>query len=381
MASLPSIEPQLQIPLLRLVEARNLEEFWQATRSVFQTILPDDTLTVYLNYFDFAKSWKASAMFATADAVKSAEWHEERRRVEVTTPFLTDHPGVRLYRLSDIFPSEQAFQSSPLFQSFMRPHGWQDSVGLVYRRGASVNSVISLRRPADRGAYRPHELQLLRKLHPHFESVIGRLIKSHEERAKLDWFENFNEHLPFALLQLDWEMKPNYANREAMKQCCVWNFGPHEAKRYNPKSVFRIPDPIIDACRRLQRRWFHQTDVVPRMEASHSVRLVHPSHAALRATVSMQPNGDTPWTRPVFAVWFADQNQALEVRRPLSSLPESAQLTNAERELADLICSGCSNEEAAARLGKSRKTVAGQLTSVYQKLGVKGRARLIASLR
>jgi DNA-binding CsgD family transcriptional regulator len=56
-------------------------------------------------------------------------------------------------------------------------------------------------------------------------------------------------------------------------------------------------------------------------------------------------------------------------------------LTVAERELATLICSGCSNQEAASRLGKSRKTVAGQLTSIYKKLGVPGRSRLIAALR
>jgi DNA-binding CsgD family transcriptional regulator len=315
--------------------------------------------------------------------VKSAEWHEQRRRVEVTAPFLTGHPGVRLYRLSDIFPNQKAFQNSPLFQSFMRPYGWQDSVGLVYRRGSAVNSVISLRRPAERGAYRPEELRLLRKLHPHFEAVISRLIKTHEQRARLDWFENFNEQLPFALLQLDWAMNTNYANRAAMKQCCAWNFGPQRTALYNPKSVFRIPEPILDACRKLQQRWLHH---VPEPEssgdeASLSVRLAHPGHPTLRATVTLQPNSETPAARPVFAIWFADQNDSAEAHPPLSSLPAADQLTAAERELASLICSGCSNEEAATKLGKSRKTVAGQLTSIYRKLGVPGRSRLIAAVR
>ena len=368
---------------MQLLESEDFEQFWQATRTVFQAILPEDTLTVYLNYFDFASSWKASAMFATADAVKSAEWHEQRRRVEVTTPFLTGHPGVRLYRLSDIFPNQAAFQNSPLFQTFMRPYGWQDSVGLVYRRGTTVNSVISLRRPADRGAYRPEELKLLRKLHPHFESVIGRLIKTHEERARLDWFENFNEQLPFALLQLDWALATNYANREAMKQCCAWNFGPQRTALYNPKSVFRVPAPILDACRQLQQRWLHRPAEAPRSggDESLSVRLAHPEHSALRATVTLQPNSETPATRPVFVIWFTDLKNPAEAHAPLSSLPAADQLTAAERELASLICSGCSNEEAATKLGKSRKTVAGQLTSIYKKLGVPGRSRLIAALR
>jgi len=382
--SAPTFEdPRLQSALLQLHRVEDFARFWEATRAVFRAALPEDTLTVYLNYFDFANSWKASAMFATADAVKSAEWHEQRRRVEVTAPFLTEHPGVRLYRLSDIFPNQAAFKNSPLFKTFMRPYGWQDSVGLVYRRGAAVNSVISLRRPAERGAYRPDELKLLRKLHPHFETVIRRLIKSHEERARLDWFENFNEQLPFALLQLDWEMRPNYANREAMKQCCAWNFGPQPTALYNMKSVFRIPDAIVGACQELQRRWLRYKAESKRTSenAGFSLRLSHPAHPTLRATVTLQPRSETPAARPVFAIWFADQTDSADVHRTLSSLPAADKLTAAERELATLICSGCSNQEAATQLGKSRKTVTGQLTSIYKKLGVSSRARLIAALR
>ncbi len=372
----PLIEdPRLQTPLLALLEADDFDEFWLATRAVFQAILPDDAVTAYLNYLDFAKSWKASAMFATSATVKSDAWHEERRRVEVTAPFLAEHPGVRFYRLSDLFPNRAAFTASPLFQTFMKPYGWGDSVGLVYRRGSEVNSVISLRRPADRGPYRQAEMRLLRQLHPHFEAVIRRLIRAQEQRVKLDWFENFNEHLPFALLQLDWELKTTYANREAMQQCCAWNYGPNPRKRYNPRSVFRVPPPIVEACATLQRLW------LKRAVAGESVRLVHPEHPQLRATVTLQAHEAGSATRPVFAVWFVDQSEPVDALQPVSSLPAADRLTPAERELAELICSGCSNVEAAQRLGKSRKTVAGQLTSIYKKLGVPSRARLIAALR
>ncbi len=368
-------EVSLQGPLLQLLEADDFDQFWHATRAVFQAILPDDAVTVYLNYLDFAKSWKASAMFATSDTAKSAEWHEERRRVEVTAPFLAGHPGVRFYRLSDLFPSREAFAASPLFQTFMKPYGWGDSVGLVYRRGGEVNSVISLRRPAARGPYRQAEMRLLRQLHPRFETVIRRLIRAQEQRAKLEWFENFNEHLPFALLQLDWERATTYANLEAMKQCAAWNFGPRQLPRGHPKTVFRVPELILDACRRLQQAR------LKRAAASESVRLAHPQYPHLRATVTLQAPHAGSAARPVFAVWLSDHGETAETLQPVSSLPAADQLTAAERELAHLICSGCSNQEAADRLGKSRKTVAGQLTSIYKKLGLSNRARLIAALR
>ena len=66
MAVLSIDEPRLQAPLRQLLAAEDFDQFWLATRAVFSAVLPADTLTVYLNYFDFANSWKASAMFATA---------------------------------------------------------------------------------------------------------------------------------------------------------------------------------------------------------------------------------------------------------------------------------------------------------------------------
>lgn len=54
------------------------------------------------------------------------------------------------------------------------------------------------------------------------------------------------------------------------------------------------------------------------------------------------------------------------------------QLTQAERELLHLVRQGWSNKEIAAELQKSIRTVKTQLTSVYKKLGVRGRTRLLA---
>lgn len=56
-------------------------------------------------------------------------------------------------------------------------------------------------------------------------------------------------------------------------------------------------------------------------------------------------------------------------------------LTPAERALVNLVRQGLSNGEIAAQLGKSIRTVKGQLTSIYRKLGVRSRSRLLAQLR
>ncbi|MEW5532661.1 response regulator transcription factor, partial [Streptomyces virginiae] len=59
----------------------------------------------------------------------------------------------------------------------------------------------------------------------------------------------------------------------------------------------------------------------------------------------------------------------------------AAALTDAETRLALLVSQGASNQEAAAKLFLSVKTVEARLTRIYQKLDVRSRAQLATALR
>ncbi|MFF2198170.1 helix-turn-helix transcriptional regulator, partial [Streptomyces sp. NPDC058157] len=61
--------------------------------------------------------------------------------------------------------------------------------------------------------------------------------------------------------------------------------------------------------------------------------------------------------------------------------PGAAALTDAEARLALLVGGGASNQEAAAKLFLSVKTVEARLTRIYQKLDVRSRAQLATALR
>ncbi|GGT71733.1 MULTISPECIES: helix-turn-helix transcriptional regulator [Streptomyces] len=63
------------------------------------------------------------------------------------------------------------------------------------------------------------------------------------------------------------------------------------------------------------------------------------------------------------------------------SLPALSSLTDAELRLARLVGQGASNQEAAAKLYLSVKTVEARLTRIYQKLDVRSRAQLASALR
>jgi DNA-binding CsgD family transcriptional regulator len=57
-----------------------------------------------------------------------------------------------------------------------------------------------------------------------------------------------------------------------------------------------------------------------------------------------------------------------------------AELTPAEREVVQLVASGCSNREIAQRRRASVHTVGNQLAAIYGKLGVSSRHELVARL-
>ncbi|MCZ0982115.1 LuxR C-terminal-related transcriptional regulator [Streptomyces diastatochromogenes] len=61
--------------------------------------------------------------------------------------------------------------------------------------------------------------------------------------------------------------------------------------------------------------------------------------------------------------------------------PGASSLTEAELRLARLVGQGASNQEAAAKLYLSVKTVEARLTRIYQKLDVRSRSQLATALR
>lgn len=104
-----------------------------------------------------------------------------------------------------------------------------------------------------------------------------------------------------------------------------------------------------------------------------------PAQAALRTAGEIFARfGARPWLGLTAAEPAVPRGES---RTAAGKSPGAPPLTEAELRLARLVCEGASNQEAAARLFLSVKTVEARLTRIYQKLGVRSRARLAAALR
>lgn len=373
-------EPRLQAQLLRLHGVTDASGFWNAIQGLFRECIPSNSMIAYLDYIDHPKTWMAAKVLATSNANMPKEWFEERWKLDITPPFVQSHPGIKFFRFSDIISDTREFRNTDYFRRYFKPFGWYYIACLSYWRGSRISSAIAIRRTQEQGDYRPAEIELLKKLHTHIDVVLKRLLPAHKEHAKAHWLGEFAQHLPMPLLLLDWNLDPFYVNREALKQCAVWNFGPEMARAYDPRAVFRIPPTVIQACAELKARWIGEN--MPAAGTAHprvSSRLTNPDLPGYSATIALQTDSKDLIAKPGFVIYFNGRAAEGRPAHELGSKTALWRLTATERDLVRLASEGHSNHEIAVQLHKSVNTVKHQLTSAYNKLGITGRGNRLAN--
>ena len=374
-------KPSLEQLLLRLHSATNIRQFWASLQALISEAAPYDAMVAYVNFLDFESSWRAASVLATPNAVRPVTWFEARRQVDTTPAFvLSRQQRVKLYRLSDIFTDTNELKRTPFFREFLAPGGWHHLAVALFWRGDKVCSEIALRRTKEQGDFSQSEVALLEKLHFHIEIVLNRLISQDEEQARRGWMEQFNDHLPFALLYLNFEFETIYVNLEGCKQCAAWNYGPTQAKAYHPREVFEVPQQLTEACRQLRRQWI-QHPTASDADETLSLRHSHPEYPELKVTIKLYTEVPGQAAKPGFVIHLSVQSDRTESSDSLPIHAMLGNLTEAEQGVAHLVIDGLSNAEIAARLHKSIDTVKCQVTSIYKKVGVSSRSRLLAIVR
>jgi DNA-binding CsgD family transcriptional regulator len=186
--------------------------------------------------------------------------------------------------------------------------------------------------------------------------------------ALLDHALAILEDVPVGLLVLDAEFRPLWFNEEAARACAVWNHGERHAAALRARSAFRVPVPLIAACRELSG-----VELAPVKVLSDNDRGLHARiklHAAPGETI------------PAFHIQLDYRRPRGDRHRPLSpgAVALLARLSEREREVAMRVREGLRTAEIAAELRRSPLTVKTQLAAVFNKLGVRGRTRVAALL-
>ena len=133
-------------------------------------------------------------------------------------------------------------------------------------------------------------------------------------------------------------------------------------------------------CRVLKKRWEQQSPVgrAPSSFANEMVR--HPANRELRAIISLKQISSAAVAQPHFLIEFENLRRIAGTSEA-TTLSHLVRLTTREQNLARLVCDGRSNQEIADKSGLSLETVKKHLHSIFCKLEVPSRSRLMTLMR
>jgi DNA-binding CsgD family transcriptional regulator len=298
----------------------------------------------------------------------------EFRRFRELCPFsayVEHHPGVRVIRLSDIIGNSKLIKTE-FFRLFMRPCGDRYQAYLVLWESTVFQGLVGLHRTAQQRDFTDSEIHLLEQLYPYFENAGRRVLSAHREKARRMSLEILLSRLPIATIILDWDLRVTYRNRAAEELCVLWNLGPQAARSLKPSRHFELPPVVVETCRNLKDTWDRGDGDGVSLGVDNHLVIEHQDIAGLRASVNVLQMDAAPLSRPMFLVTLECRGGSLgDSVEDLNQLALWAQLTRSEQR----------NAEIAQSLKRSTMTVKKQLQSVYHKLDVTGRGRLIALLR
>ena len=351
-------------PLLRLHAASSIEPFWIAVQRVIEAVLPGSLVGLTLQHHPispFIAKWSRPILNGSFNAGP----------IET---YLSKHPrGRRFVRASDVFPKRAAMLRSDFYRKYMAPQQRVHAIGLFFWQRQRLLAIIVVMLTAEQGDFTSVQTKLLRHLYPQFETALRRLHSLERERATRTALESFLSRLPLPTMLLRWNLRLAYQNKAAREFCNLWAVGPELAPV--TKVDGPVPAEILDRCRRLKKEWRQSSQLAtPRIILRQEV-IHHSKWPFLRATLSMRQLSMGSVARPHFLI------ECEELRRPATPLPHLVRLTQREQQLTRLICDGHSNQEIADKAGLSVAMVKKHLHSIFHKLEVPSRSRLIALMR
>ena len=366
----PVINPALERPLLRLHRATNFRSFWKAAYQLVSASIPNHSVGLSLQQSPGLPVISQWTVRMPADFFV----------VEPLCSYAMRPRPKKLVRLTELFDHHNSFERSAFYRRYMASQKCSHGVAMFFWKRQRLICSIAILRAAKQGDFSPGELKLLRQLYAQFLAALRRIESLERERLVRLNLQQFLRRLPLPTIILRWDLKPIYQNPVAREFCAVWEKGPEEAQRTKANSP--VPAEIVDQCRVLKQRWL---DAQSQMRSGRETEIIekqvqHPCSPNLRATIQLAQVKSARVARPHFLIACEDLcRNAAVVRRPqLFHLPAFARLTRREREVAQLACQGRSNKEIAENACLSLQTVKKHLYSVFRKLEVPSRSRLVA---
>ena len=360
------IDPRIEKALLSLHAALDLEALWKAIQRVINESMADSVIGLTLQHnpvFPLIEKWSRS--------IRDGFFNTKPLQV-----YLRAHPRSRFVRICDVFPVGSKLLKSDFYSKYMKSRGCRYGIGLFFWNTHQLIAVIIVMRTTKQGELTEQQLALLRYFYPQFQTALHRLHSLEHEHFAQAAFEEFLGRLPLPTILLQWNLKPVYRNKAALEFCTLWKQGPEMARVM--KAIAPVPSDLLDGCRVLKRRWEcvsrgRELGSAVRREVVRNQKWPH-----LRATLGLRQLGSASIARPHFLIECED---LAPPKKPTAPLAHLARLTRREQQVARLVCDGQSNQEIADQIASSVAMVKKHLHTIFGKLEVTSRSRLMALMR
>jgi DNA-binding CsgD family transcriptional regulator len=365
------VDPTLEKPLLHLHAAIDVDSFWNAVQQTIEAALPTCFIGLTLQHTPILPRIARSTRKLPGSFFP----------ITPIEKYFSANPHRKIVFISNLFSDERRFKGSSFYRRCMAPMNGQCAIGLFFWDVGRLLAVIIVVRSAQQGELSPPEMRLIRQLHTQFQTALGRLRSLERERTVRVAFEQFMRRVPLPTVLLRWNLRMVYQNHAASEFCAVWQRGSPGARFIKTKPP--LPPEILDQCRVLKDRWkqLSPLGLAPANFKDETVR--HPTRRDLRATISLKHVSSAAVARPHFLIEFESlrENAATGYQPRGASLSHLVRLTRREQDLARLVCDGRSNQEIADETGLSLETVKKHLHSIFGKLEVPSRSRLMTLMR
>jgi DNA-binding CsgD family transcriptional regulator len=287
-------------------------------------------------------------------------------------------PDVTAVRHGDHTPAA-ILRRSAFYRHVLKPIGAEYGASVVAWRGTTWLSTVTVMRNGEQGEFSDGLMAELNALQPHFECVIRRMASHQESRLVQTSLRRVMAGLPVASVVLDWNLKPLEHSGKAALYCWHWTQETRSALLKVPRTL-RVPGAILSAAADL-RLAISRRKKSGKVRPPSSIRAVkvthpHPRMSWLSASIEFVPSRTLALSKGAFVVTLNDDSPVSDRTGVLRGFNG---LTPRERDCALLAAEGLHNDEIAKKLGKSTITVRNQLTSIYRKLGIDSRHKLVAA--
>jgi DNA-binding CsgD family transcriptional regulator len=358
--------------LLRLHRAEATEQLSQAVFGLVEHLVPHRFCILLFRHleFDLPCLFKPIKYKIAIDA-----YMERHHKHDIWLKRSPVHPGVTVVRHGDHTPLH-VLRRSAFYHNVLHPLRSLHGASVVAWRSNVWLATLTIMRSERQGEFTDEHMEELAAIHPHFETVIHRMAGQHEKQHVSSSVQRFISGLEAASFLLDWNLKPLHYSTTALKLCARWTHGARASVLKLPRTLLVPADirAIIEKIRPSLTQPGQPRRARPR-KPSRMIHL-HPRDSTLEAAIEFMPSNTMSIGKGNFLITLDEKpppGKRLGVSQKLK------RLSPRERECAFLAAEGLHNDEIAQRLGKSPITVRNQLTSIYQKLSLTNRHKLIAA--